>query len=62
MGIIAIRILAAGALSGVMDRHPIAIPSVAPISSGPQYADDVETSKAFKFLMEEGIGGRYSGK
>ena len=55
MGIIAIRILAAGALSGAMDRHPIAIPSVAPISSGPQYADDVETSKAFRFLMEEGI-------
>ena len=55
MGIIAIRILAAGALSGAMDRHPIAIPSVAPISSGPQYADDVETSKAFRFLKEEGI-------
>ena len=55
MGIIAIRILAAGSLSGVMDRHPIAIPSVAPISSGPEYADDVETAKAFRFLMEEEI-------
>jgi aryl-alcohol dehydrogenase-like predicted oxidoreductase len=54
MGIIAIRILAAGALSGTTDRHPIALPSVPPIASGPHYADDVKRAVTFRFLVEEG--------
>jgi len=47
-GVIGIRVLAAGALSGEMTRHPIAAPNVAPIASGASYADDV--SRAHRFL------------
>jgi aryl-alcohol dehydrogenase-like predicted oxidoreductase len=54
MGAIAIRILAAGALSGATERHPIALPSVPPIASGPQYEEDVEQSRCFGFLVDEG--------
>jgi aryl-alcohol dehydrogenase-like predicted oxidoreductase len=57
MGVIAIRILAAGALSGTSDRHPTALPSVPPISSGRHYEDDVERSKRFKFLVDDGYTG-----
>ncbi|MCZ6680091.1 MAG: aldo/keto reductase [Candidatus Poribacteria bacterium] len=54
MGVIAIRVLAAGALSGTPHRHPVAMPSVSPIASGGDYAEDVERSKAFAFLIDEG--------
>ena len=54
MGVIAIRVLAAGALSGVEERHPIAVPSVAPIGSGRDYKEDVARARAFSFLVEEG--------
>ena len=54
MGSIGIRVLAAGALSGQETRHPIAVPSVAPIGSGPDYRTDVERSGALAFLVEEG--------
>src|SRR5271156_2011216 len=37
MGVIAIRVLAAGALSGTEDRHPLGSPSVEPIGSGREY-------------------------
>ena len=33
-GVIVIRVLAAGALSGEEARHPVAVPTVAPIGSG----------------------------
>jgi len=35
MGVIVIRVLAAGALSGVEARHPVAVPSVDPIATAP---------------------------
>ncbi len=54
IGIIAIRILAAGALSGKTDRHPIALQTVPPIASGRYYEEDVERSKILKFLVDEG--------
>jgi len=54
MGTIAIRILAAGALSGTVDRHPTALKSVAPISSGRDYDEDVERTTIFQFLIDEG--------
>jgi aryl-alcohol dehydrogenase-like predicted oxidoreductase len=54
MGSIGIRVLAAGALSGQEGRHPIAVPSVAPIGSGPDYHTDVERARALTFLVEEG--------
>ena len=54
MGSIGIRVLAAGALSGQEARHPIAVPSVEPIASGPDYRTDVERARALAFLVEEG--------
>ena len=54
LGVIGIRALAAGALSGTMERHPIAVPSVAPIASGPDYATDVQRAQIFQALVQEG--------
>jgi aryl-alcohol dehydrogenase-like predicted oxidoreductase len=54
MGVIVIRALAAGALSGSEERHPTAIPTVAPIASGPDYATDVQRAQAFTALVEAG--------
>jgi L-galactose dehydrogenase/L-glyceraldehyde 3-phosphate reductase len=54
MGCIGIRVLAAGALSGVMERHPIAVPSVAPIGTGLDYQIDVQRAQALQFLTTEG--------
>jgi aryl-alcohol dehydrogenase-like predicted oxidoreductase len=54
MGCIGIRVLAAGALSGVMERHPIAVPSVAPIGTGADYQADVKLAQALRFLTAEG--------
>lgn len=54
MGVIAIRILAAGALSGTPDRHPVAARSVTPIASEHDYAADVARARRFAFLVEEG--------
>ena len=54
MGCIGIRVLAAGALSGVMERHPIAVPSVAPIGTGVDYQADVQLAQALRFLTAEG--------
>ena len=55
LGAIAIRILAAGALSGNLERHPVAAASVGPIASGRDYAADVASTAAFRFLVEEGF-------
>jgi len=54
MGSIGIRVLAAGALTGQEARHPIAVPSVEPIASGPDYRTDVERARSLAFLVEEG--------
>jgi aryl-alcohol dehydrogenase-like predicted oxidoreductase len=53
-GVIVIRVLAAGALSGIEARHPIAVPSVEPIASGPDYATDVHRTRALAALVDEG--------
>src|SRR5262249_32288352 len=45
MGVVAIRVLAAGALSGVETRHPHGSPSVEPIGSGSAYRIDVERAR-----------------
>jgi aryl-alcohol dehydrogenase-like predicted oxidoreductase len=57
MGLIAIRILAAGALSGTVERHPVAAQSVDPIASGDNLQQDAERAKTFNFLVEEGYAG-----
>ena len=54
MGVMVIRVLAAGALSGVAARHPTAVPAVAPIASGPDYATDVRRAQALVALIREG--------
>ncbi len=54
MGIIAIRVLAGGALSGSMSRHSNATQAVETIASSSEFADDVERSHRFDFLLEEG--------
>ena len=53
-GTIVIRVMAAGALSGADTRHPIAVPTVDPISSGPDYATDVRRARIFAPLVSDG--------
>lgn len=54
IGVIAIRVLAAGALSGVADRHAIASAPPAPIGSGPDYSADVARAQRLQPLVAEG--------
>jgi L-galactose dehydrogenase/L-glyceraldehyde 3-phosphate reductase len=54
MGVIAIRVLAGGALSGEVGRHPVAAQTVGPIASGADYAADVRAAQRFHFLVESG--------
>jgi len=55
IGVIAIRILAGGALSGTTERHPVASPSVNPIASEQEYRDDVLRAKRYTYLVENGV-------
>ena len=54
LGVIVIRVLAAGALSGSGDRHPVAAPEVAPIASGRDYATDTARARRLMPLVEAG--------
>jgi aryl-alcohol dehydrogenase-like predicted oxidoreductase len=54
VGLIGIRILAAGALSGEAERHPVAMPQVAPIASGADYAADLAIARRLAPLVAEG--------
>ncbi len=54
VGVIAIRVLAAGALSAVETRHPLAARSVEPIASGPDYRADVQAASRLEALVREG--------
>lgn len=54
VGLIGIRILAAGALSGEAARHPVAMAEVAPIASGPDYAADLAQARRLRPLVAEG--------
>lgn len=54
VGVINIRVLAAGALSGVVERHALAMPSVAPIASGPDYGTDVERVRRLRPIVDKG--------
>ena len=55
VGAVGIRILAAGALSGHVDRHANATPSVGPIATGSDYASDVARAADFDFLVSDGV-------
>lgn len=54
IGVIGIRTLAGGALSGSEARGPLGTPLVQPIGSGRSYADDVAASQRFRVLVEAG--------
>jgi len=53
-GVIVIRVLAAGALSGSAARHENAAQAVAPIATNTTFAEDVALAQRFGFLVREG--------
>jgi len=57
IGVIAIRALAGGALSGSADRHANAASTVDPIATSQSFAEDVQRSHLFRFLIEDGYAG-----
>jgi aryl-alcohol dehydrogenase-like predicted oxidoreductase len=54
-GVIAIRLLAGGALSGTPERHPIASPPPEPIGSAMSYEADIARARRFLPLVTEGF-------
>jgi aryl-alcohol dehydrogenase-like predicted oxidoreductase len=54
-GVIAIRVLAGGALSGSADRHPIASPPPDPIGSALKYDADIARARRLMPLVMEGF-------
>ena len=57
VGTIGVRVLAAGALSGAVGRHPLAAQAVAPIASGPTYEADQRAASVLKKLVKDGFVG-----
>jgi aryl-alcohol dehydrogenase-like predicted oxidoreductase len=53
-GVVCIRVLAGGALSGVAERHPIASPAPAPIGSALNYDDDLARARRLQPLVDDG--------
>jgi aryl-alcohol dehydrogenase-like predicted oxidoreductase len=54
IGVVGIRVLAGGALSGTAERHPVASPAPAPIGSALSYEGDLERARRFVPLVREG--------
>ena len=57
VGVIVIRVLAAGALTGTSVRHPVAVQTVAPIGSGRDFQQDESRARQFVFIVDEGFAG-----
>ncbi|WP_426434838.1 aldo/keto reductase [Bradyrhizobium genosp. P] len=55
VGVVGIRVLAGGALSGSADRHPIAGPAPEPIGSAMSYDADIDRARRLMPLVEEGF-------
>ena len=55
VGVIGIRVLAGGALSGTAGRHPIASPPPEPIGSASSYAGDLRRAQCLAPLVDEGF-------
>jgi aryl-alcohol dehydrogenase-like predicted oxidoreductase len=55
VGVIAIRVLAGGALSGSAERHPIASPPPEPIGSAMSYDADLARASRLMPLVQEGF-------
>ena len=56
-GVVGIRVLAGGALSGSAERHPIASPAPEPIGSAMSYDADIERARRLMPLVTEGFAG-----
>jgi aryl-alcohol dehydrogenase-like predicted oxidoreductase len=57
VGVVGIRVLAGGALSGASERHPIASPPPDPIGSANTYNADMERAQRLMPLVQEGLAG-----
>jgi aryl-alcohol dehydrogenase-like predicted oxidoreductase len=55
VGVVGIRVLAGGALSGSAERHPIASPPPAPIGSANTYEGDLARAQRLAPLVKEGF-------
>ena len=53
IGVIAIRVLAGGALSGSVARHVNATQTVDPVATGRSFAEDAKRSQLFEALIHE---------
>jgi aryl-alcohol dehydrogenase-like predicted oxidoreductase len=54
VGVVGIRVVAGGALSGSAERHPIASPPPEPIGSAMSYEGDIERARRLTALVKEG--------
>lgn len=54
-GVVGIRVLAGGALSGTTERHPVASPAPQPIGSALSYDTDLQRASRFMPLVTEGF-------
>lgn len=57
VGVIGIRVLAGGALSGSAERHPIASPPPEPIGSASTYNSDLARARRLMPLVSDGFAG-----
>jgi len=57
VGVVCIRVLAGGALSGSAERHPIASPPPEPIGSAMNYDADIGRARRLAPLVNEGFAG-----
>jgi aryl-alcohol dehydrogenase-like predicted oxidoreductase len=55
VGVVGIRVLAGGALSGSAERHPIAGPAPEPIGSAMSYEGDIDRARRLRPLVDEGF-------
>ena len=60
VGVVGIRVLAGGALSGTAERHPLASPPPAPIGSGSSYETDLARAQQFLPIVADGFAATLS--
>jgi aryl-alcohol dehydrogenase-like predicted oxidoreductase len=60
VGVIGIRVLAGGALSGSAERHPVASPPPEPIGSATSYDGDLARARRLMPLVTEGFAASLS--
>jgi aryl-alcohol dehydrogenase-like predicted oxidoreductase len=60
VGVVGIRVLAGGALSGSAERHPIASPPPEPIGSAMNYDGDLDRARRLMPLVQDGFASSLS--